>query len=129
MKLFVSGKYGDKKLIKTKMDELIKLGYEITHDWTTFENGKYDLSSAAVFDINGVKSCDVHVIVITDDKYVYRGTFTELGCALGLEKPILIFCPFEKAQCMTVPFYHHPSIKHFKIWTDLLKELCMYNIK
>lgn len=125
-KVFVSGKYGDRKLIKTKMDELKKLGFEIIHDWTTYEDevgDKKKAGSAAIFDIDGVKNCDMHIVVISDDKYPFRGTFCEMGCSLGLNKKILILNPFNKANCMTVPFYFHPLVTHFKTWDELVSFL------
>ena len=129
IKIFVSGKWSDKKLIKEKMIYLIKLGHKITHDWTIFwtnkrniEN-KEDLKEAAVLDINGVKECDIHIIIISDPDYIYRGTFTELGCSLALNKKILIYCPYEKAFCMSNPFYFHPNVIHFSDWIELIKNI------
>lgn len=126
IKLFVSGKFADKSFIKAKMNELETLGYCITHDWATHEkshDNKNDLMNASVLDINGVKESDIHIIIITDTNYPYRGTFTELGCSLGLNKQVFIWCPFEKASCMSNPFYYHPLTKHFVSWDKLLEEL------
>ena len=126
IKIFVSGKFADKPLIKTKMTELQELGYILTHDWTIHEtnhNGVSNKTNAAINDINGIKACDIQIIIISDDKYPYRGTFTELGCSLGLEKQVLILCSFKKAYCMTNPFYYHPLVKHYESWSDLLVEL------
>lgn len=124
-KLFVSGKFNDRKLIRDKMDELEKLGYTITHDWTTKEKcvGDKNLRIAGIEDINRVKDCDLHIIVITDPEYPYCGTFAELGCSLGLNKIVFIYCPFEKTMCMDVPFYYHPLIMHYSDWNTLLNNL------
>lgn len=126
MKVFVSGKFDDKLFIKNKIIELQQLGHEITFDWTVFEDDtcNEDLAKiAAINDIDGVKKCDVHIIIISDKDYVYRGTFTELGCSLGLNKKILIWCPFDTAYCMSNPFYYHPLIRHFKDWNSCLQFL------
>lgn len=126
MKIFVSGKFDDKLFIKNKINELQDLGYEITFDWTSFEDNTVNKSIAtlaAINDIDGVKNCDVHIIIISDKDYIYRGTFTELGCSLGLNKKILIWCPFEDAFCMSNPFYYHPSIRHFNDWNLCLEFL------
>jgi nucleoside 2-deoxyribosyltransferase len=43
--------------------------------------------------LEGVKTADVVVALFTDPFYPYRGTFTELGCALGLGKCVMAVCP------------------------------------
>jgi len=108
------------------MNELIKLGHSITHDWTSFENegdSKSRMSQSAVNDINGVKSCDVLIAFLTDPKYAYRGSFSECGCALGLNKQTIIVNADELSYCTTNVFYHHPSILHVKSWDELLLQL------
>ena len=48
-----------------------------------------------------------------DKDYAYRGTFTELGCAIGRNKTIIIVCPGkDDYYCQTNCFYHHPLINH-----------------
>lgn len=126
VKLFVSGKFADKPLIKSKITELEQLGYEITHDWTQHEEtlgNQSDAQVAALFDIEGVKKCDIHIVIISDETYPYRGTFCEMGCALGLDKKILVWNPFENPTCTKVPFYYHPHVSHFNTWDELLNNL------
>ncbi|QKF94363.1 nucleoside 2-deoxyribosyltransferase [Fadolivirus algeromassiliense] len=126
IKVFVSGKFAEKPLIRSKMDELEKLGYKITHDWTSYEktpSNKDESKLAAIFDIEGIQKCDIHVVVISDKDYPYRGTFCEMGCSMGLNKRILLWNPFDDAACMTVPFYNHPCVTHFKTWEELVVEL------
>ncbi len=126
LRIFVSGKFFDKPLIKSKMTELINLGYLITHDWTISNEtpgDKRDAKMSAMLDIGGVQNCDVHVVIISDKKYPYRGTFCEMGCSMGLNKKILVWNPFKDALCMNVPFYYHPSVSHFETWEELLENL------
>lgn len=126
VKVFVSGKYAEKPLIKSKMIELENLGYFITHDWTThpespISNNEHQL--LATFDIEGIRKCDVQIVIISDADYPYRGTFCEMGCAMGLNKRIFIFNPLEDALCTNVPFYYHGCVSHFDTWDGLLIEL------
>lgn len=123
--IFVSGKYNDMFYISNRINELKKLGYNVTHDWTKHKDDTF--INKAVNDINGVKNCDVHVVIITDDSYAYRGTFTEIGCSLGLDKKIIIVCPYDKPLCSNVPFFHHPNINHCKSWTECLLILERFN--
>ena len=126
MKIYVAGKFGDRKQIKGYMDELVKLGHTITHDWTSFESENADknrMAQSAVKDIEAVRNCDVLVLFLTDSKYAYRGSFTELGCGLGLNKQIIIVNPDELSYCTTNIFYHDPSITHVKTWDEMLVQL------
>jgi hypothetical protein len=132
-KIFVSSKYDDKLLIREKINELRTLGYTITYDWTDDQNQaelrknyadkKDRLAVEAIFDIDGIKKCDRHIIIITDETYAYRGTSSELGCSLGLDKCIYLYCPFKNALCMNCPFYNHPLVDCFDNWEKLLEKL------
>src|SRR5437868_3625192 len=93
MKLYIAGKFSEKSLIKEAMISAINDGHTITHDWTLVESEQDDrerLSSSSVRDIKAVQDCECLLIMFTDVKYAYRGTFTELGCALGLNKKVII---------------------------------------
>jgi hypothetical protein len=75
--------------------------------------------------------------VLDDDKYAYRGTFTEVGCAFGQNKSVVILCPGTSTKlsddryeyshyCMTNVFFHHPNAIHatkFDQVVEILKEL------
>lgn len=126
VKVFVSGKFAEKSLIKSKMIELGNLGYFITHDWTIYEEipiNNNDRQLIATFDIEGIRKCDVQIVIISDPEYPYRGTFCEMGCSMALNKRILMFNPLEDASCTKLPFYYHSCISHFDTWDGLLVEL------
>lgn len=126
MSIYIAGKWGDKEDISQKMTQLINMGYKITHDWTKNESvtrDRSELAKFAVLDINGVLSADYMIVIMTDTKYPYRGTFTEIGCAIGAGKKILIYCPDEESYCRTNCFFYHPSINHFDSWDDLVETL------
>ena len=126
LKVFVSGKFSEKAFIREKMDELEELGCRITHDWATYEASSNDMQQKqlmATFDIEGVKKCDIHIVIITDKDYVYRGTFCELGCSLGLDKQVMLLNLVGENAAMAVPFYYHPNVKHFTSWNEILAAL------
>jgi len=126
MELYVAGKFSDKKQIKEYMNELVKLGHSITHDWTSFESENADqnkMAQSAVKDVEAVKECDVLIAFLTDPQYAYRGTFSEIGIALGTDKEIIVVNSDEQAYCTTNVFYHHPDIIHVKTWDELLPQL------
>lgn len=126
MKLYIAGKFSEKDLTRTYMEEVIKLGHTITHDWTSFEKEGDEterMRLSAEKDIQGVRDCDCMVALLTDPKYAYRGSFTEIGCGLGLNKKVIVVNPDDNAYCTTNCFYHHPDIIHVKSWGDVLDNL------
>jgi len=140
MKVYVAGKFTDKEKIRGYMDELEKLGHTITHDWTSFkptydeddlfmgdENQGEDMEQSAIHNIQGIRDADAVVCIMEDKKYAYRGTFTELGCAIGLKKEIILMCPEPDAICRTNCFFHHPDITRVDYWTQVLEIFDMMN--
>lgn len=125
--VYVAGMWGAKAHIKGMMNDVTTRGHRITHDWTSFEtelDGAAKLALNAEKDIAGVAQCDVFVAIMDDEHYPYRGSFTELGCALGLKKRVIIVCPSQTASCRTNCFFHHPAIEHVSSWEDALASLC-----
>lgn len=134
MKFYLAGKWSEKEKITSLIKSLTDLGHTCTHDWTKNEAEVRDdpaLGEFARLDINGVKEADYYIAFINDHEYQYRGTFTELGAALGLEKNVFIVeelppRPDEgerRHPCQRTCFYFHPSIVHIKGWDNLLNTL------
>ena len=100
MKIYIAGKWHNKEQIRGYMDELESIGHEITHDWTSYESDPNNsFQDMADHDIEGVMKADALIAIMDDDKYPYRGTFTELGVAFATKKTInknykiFIVCP------------------------------------
>lgn len=137
MKLYIGGKWSDKEYIRSIMDRFVADGSEITHDWTAVETSSIeerkrmspadahnDRRKCADLDIKGVQDADVVMLFMTDPKYPYRGTFTELGAAIGLKKPTYIVCPEydnNTYECTTNCFFHHSSIIHCRTLEELIE--------
>lgn len=116
MKVYVAGKWSNKDRLVQLMDRLRGLGIEITHDWTKNEKttgSPEQLGNFAKLDTNGVKNADLMIAVLDDPSYPYRGTFTELGVALGCGTRIFIYCPDDEFYCVSNCFFHHPDIVRF----------------
>ena len=75
-----------------------------------------------VTDRHEVTSGQIEVAIMDDKEYAYRGTFTEIGCALGSGIPVIIFCPHSEDEmyARTNCFFCHPSIRHSSTWEDTL---------
>lgn len=112
LKFYVAGKWADRENISRIMDDLVKQGHTITWDWTRFETVSSDRNAECAYhDIEGVKECDIFVAIMTDKNYEYRGTFTELGAALALEKKVYVLGSSHN-KCAESCFWHHPNIIH-----------------
>ena len=128
MKLYVAGGWPFRHSINEYVNTLKSLGYEIVSNWISRENGINTISdyeANAQHDIDEVKKCDCLVVCLEDDKYAYRGSYTEIGCALGLNKPIIAICSGTVVHesdsldsfshyCMNNVFFWHKNIIRVK---------------
>jgi len=90
MRIFVSGKYEDRFNIRILQGRLQSMGHKIVEDWTYHEyTDKGYPVEYAEDDIKGVKKCDVYVGRFIAD-YNYKGSLTELGIALVLNKEVCV---------------------------------------
>lgn len=114
MKLYVAGKFGDKEKIAAAIKKLEALGHTITHNWTLDHKfrGKNEEAQA---DASGVMKAEALVVFMDDINYPYRGSWTEIGIALGSGIPIYMVTTSEFQIGQKNVFFHHPSIK--KMWT------------
>lgn len=129
-KLFIGGSWGNRDFIsKIFIEPAKKAGYIITHDWTKYEGPERRTLEIqrriAALDYKGVQDADTVIFVMNKApsfESAYRGTFCEIGIALG-HKPVIIFNPtpdYERINndYVTVPgfsenpHYWHPSIIH-----------------
>ena len=122
MRIYLAGKWGDRTSIRKIMNRLTEQKHEITHVWPDNEDVKDtpdELGECARLDIEGVRNAEVVIVLMTDPKYAYRGSFTEVGAALALGKPLYIVCPFKDGYCKTNCFFWHPGIIHVNSLKDV----------
>lgn len=81
----------------------------------------------AQLDARGVESCNTFVAFIDDPHYAYRGTFFELGMAIGLGKRVFVVTPTHlqsnSSYFWNMTFYHHPSIRRVSSKEDVFQIL------
>lgn len=142
--IYVAGMWSQKDILLSKMDELKGLGYQITSNWPYFENrfgNPDDYAECSRLDIEGVLNADTILVFMTDPKYPYRGTCTEIGCAMGSGKRIIIICDGKSERvmsevaspdhieytyshyCMQNVFFWDKRIEHVATYEDALKLL------
>lgn len=94
-------------------DTLMKLGHEITYDWTVhgpvWRDGPERIREVAQRELQGVLDADVVVVLLPGG----RGTHAELGMALAANKPVLLHGDVHMfgADPETCAFYHHPNVR------------------
>ena len=89
-------------------------GHVLTYDWTVHGNvrkdGEVRLRETAIAETRGVVEADVLIGLLPGG----RGTHVEIGMALGLGKPVLLWSEKEhglfEADDRTCAFYHHPLV-------------------
>lgn len=91
---------------------LTEAGLESAYDWTThgpvWMHGARRVREVSVLELDGVARADVVIVRLPGG----RGTHVELGAALALKKPVIIYAEIEEfkfnARCCA--FYHHPGV-------------------
>ncbi len=110
MKIYVASKFENKELVKEVQEELIREGHSITHDWSNESDaGKTGIelenyqARCAQQDFDGVKNADLVLLI---NHQGCKGTYTEFGIALALNKYVVIVKP----ELTNQVFFHlkHP---------------------
>ncbi len=91
MNIYVAGKFEDRKEIKKIMKRIESKGNKITWDWTDeVPTDKITvMKTHAINDLQGVIDCDTFILIALKDNS-YRGSLTELGMALALDKTVWV---------------------------------------
>ncbi len=106
-------------------DYLIWKGWVCTYEWMTHGpiESIRELPQASKQELDGVRSADVVFILLPG----HRGTHTELGCALGTGKPVIILAPSQELffqETRPCSFYFHPSVVDRIIDDDIYNLAC-----
>ena len=89
MKIYVAGKWEEKKRVREVQQQLRDAGHTITYDWTLAELNGVPSVDQALNDKQGVLGADAFVGVFEKD-LAYKGAMTELGMALAKGIPCYI---------------------------------------
>ncbi|RLG18521.1 hypothetical protein DRN63_01315 [Nanoarchaeota archaeon] len=126
MKVYIAAPFERKGEVKDLIEELKKIGFEISHDWTSHESidptkQKELARKYSIEDIEGVRNSDVFILLAEDR--VSSGASVELGAAIlsNLEfgKPII----YVVSKTRDLMFYFHPSVKLVENVTEVLEDL------
>ena len=91
------------------LEALKSRGWERTYTWTAGdEGGPEAYSDIAIRELRGVLEADV-LIVLLPGGY---GTHVEIGAALALGKPVILYAPDRDTldAPYPCPFHYHPNV-------------------
>jgi len=101
LKVYVAGKLADAEQIGELASALERRGHAISHKWweADFADSSLEARGKRAFDdVVGVRNADVLVADMRDPDYPYRGTNHEIGVALALSKPVIVWLPPNPTQ-------------------------------
>lgn len=137
--LYVAGAWKHREDMDRIMHDFVSLGYGITVWWASPDKNNelktlrdYQLCSHR--GIQGLMSADTVIVFLTDPGYEYKGTFTEIGCGIGMGKRIIVVCDGTCIResdgvikfshvCMNNVFFWDPAIEHVTHYHDAVKLL------
>lgn len=114
MKFYIATRLSNVAAMQAMRDHIIESGGVLSYDWSAhgmLGPSKFDQwETIAKAEIEGVREADVLILLLPGG----RGAHIELGCALGLGKPVFVIGPQEAFDdgsygypCL---FYHHPLV-------------------
>lgn len=151
MKIYVASNWKDRHRIKlTWIDRLVKMGHEITHDWTEMEDERLDEIGHPLRDINYHRNCahadikgviDADLLLVIMDSpiefYSYRGTWTEIGCRIGANEilikngkppaPIILYNPWIDSEDINEMEKHSRNVTNVFFWADCITRVATGN--
>ena len=116
MKIYIATKL-DNMERHQQLSHALKIGgVTLTYDWTIHGSVKSTsvgrIRTVAMAEAKGVEDSDVVIVILQGG----RGTHTELGMAIGFNKPVILYAEPSLADRVFEPtgetcaFYHHPSV-------------------
>jgi len=113
LKVYVASSLDNKNRVSTIIEDLKKNNIDITYDWTSHGRvyEKSQLEEIARLEENGVKSCDLFLMVMPGG----GGTHFEFGVARTLNKKIFIL---EETEVEQKSFYYLDSLRKYKNYEE-----------
>lgn len=111
--VYVAAKFEEWPLVRALQHQLSLRGWRIGFDWTPFgafpEEGGH--AENAYWDVAGVRDAALLIAVLTTGRE--RGTFVELGYALGRGVRVLVIdATIEQEKSV---FFEHPLVTYLKV--------------
>lgn len=96
--VYIASSLENAEQVRAVRDTLAALGAGLTYDWTEHgsvqDEGPERIAEVARAELRGIYEARLVVVLLPGG----RGTHTELGYALGLGKPVLLFGPLDNGS-------------------------------
>lgn len=111
MKFYLASGLENKENVQYVRDRLLEAGHIHTYDWTKNSRATTEdaLRSIGTAERDAVFDSDVVIVLLPGGK----GTHTELGMAIGLEKKIYIYASEKLDPTTATTFYYLDEIQQF----------------
>ncbi|MEW9675398.1 nucleoside 2-deoxyribosyltransferase [Lentibacillus sp. L22] len=111
MNFYIASSFANKELVRYVALKLTVKGYKHTYDWTINQQA-IDMKTLKVIgeaEKRAIAACDIFILLLPAGK----GSHTELGLALALEKDIYIYSPENAEGDLAISFYYVDGVKRF----------------
>jgi hypothetical protein len=131
MKFYIASSTSRRDEVIKLQKQIVKKGHEVAFDWPNLHPPikpylkNQDLAKQyAIEDVDGIKNCDVFVLLISETPGI--GSTTELGMAIALfelqGKP-KIYIVGNRDHLSPNMFYFHPSVIYKSSFNEVLKDI------
>ncbi|MEN2766829.1 nucleoside 2-deoxyribosyltransferase [Ornithinibacillus xuwenensis] len=111
MKFYIASGFDNQAAVHYVRDQLILAGHSHTYDWTKNNRATTEEALRTIGEAEkaAVADSDVFIVLLPGGK----GTHTELGIALGLNKKIFIYSKEKIDVTTATTFYYVHGVEHF----------------
>ena len=118
MKIYIAGRWEDRKQIREIQKAMIDQGYELTLDWTDHEypTARRTLAKWAADDLTAASNAET-LIALMEVTHDYKGAWCEIGACLATGGIIIILGHGSDSAI----FLNHPRIIQYNSWEEYFK--------
>lgn len=118
MRLYIATGYNNWAEHNRVRNILMAHGHTLTFDWTLRRDNPMGLAEAGECALDGILRADTVVVLLAGA----RGTYAEIGIAIGKRKRLLIVGTTEdfRPDAYGCPFYHTTTVRRFLSVEDML---------
>ena len=115
MKIYLAGKWEERKRIKDIADAVRLHGHTISFPWFEQHSDSTPLQQSSIDDVCGVR--DARVCIFIFEKVLpYNGALSELGMAIAFDKDILLVGHAVDNNIFT----HYPSVQRVEVVEEII---------
>lgn len=114
LRFYIGTGWENRELAREVAAKLQSAGWKQTYDWTHHTEDD-DRKKIAIVELGAIQRADIVIILLPGG----RGTHIELGAALAIGKPVVIWAEDTDALWKNeryCPYYDHPNIFLFAGW-------------